>query len=130
MLEAGLYPIAAFMGVGVGIALSYIAPEELVAGRAYIESARKALFFFLLVSVAYGLKTKTWFFVIFSVLGLFLLVVNIRWPRLWMEMVNYLLILFFSILITEQRLLGASLLFLYGFPAGTLLRMAYENRKK
>ncbi len=89
--------IAALSSAGLlsGVALSYIAPEELAAGRKY---------FIYLLSI--------------------LFVVDLKIESTLAYLFHYLAFLTAYFLI-QDGILIAALLFLYGFPAGTLLRMKH-----
>ncbi len=123
-----LFPLAAFLGLLVGVLLAFIAPEELSRGKRFFELSRKILLIMLMLSIAYGVRTGQMLLVV-GIVGLIIIVINIRWPRLWMEGINYLFALAISIFI-EEPLLAATTLFLYGLPVGTILRMEYVTWKK
>ena len=123
-----LFPVAAFLGLGIGVALSYIAPEELHAGKRFFELTRKIILILLMVSIAFGLRSGQSMFLLFSLMALVLIVINVLWSRLWMEWINYLFVFAVSIFIAKP-LLAASVLFLYSLPVGTLVRMAYQKQE-
>ena len=119
--------IAALSSAGLltGAALSYIAPEELAAGQKYFIYLRSILFILLSVAVLYSLYSSFLFLVpLFFILFAILFAVDLKIESATAYPFHYFAFLTAYFLI-QDGILIAALLFLYGFPAGTLLRIKY-----
>lgn len=123
--------LLALTGIITGIALSFIAPEELKPGWKYFKMARLGLFVLLTGLIGYS----WWSLANFVSLGIFaaaamvLFIINLKYRQRWLEIINYALFIIPYFLLSEQyQLLIASTLFIYGLPVGTLLwKMNYEK---
>ena len=116
--------LLALTGILGGIALSFIAPEELKAGWKYFQMAKLSLFIVLVGLIGYSF----WFMQNFVGLGIFVVfaivvfIANFKFKYKWMEIVNYALFItpyFFQPSLSQLYI--ASVLFIYGLPVGTLL---------
>ena len=119
--------IAALSSAGLlsGVALSYIASEELAAGQKYFIYLRSVLFILLSLAILYSLYSSFLFLVpLFFVLFAILFVVDLKIESAMAYLFHYLAFLTAYFLI-QDGILIAALLFLYGFPAGTLLRIKH-----
>ncbi len=114
-------------GIFVGYGLALISPEELDGGKKYFILTKQFLFLANFALISFNLLN-------YQVLGLSLLVVFIamvlfvlliRKDDFWLEVPIYSLFVipyfFFSNL--TLKLLLVSLIFLYGFPLGSLIKM-------
>ena len=114
------------LGVLLGLALSYIAPEELDEGKKYLLWLKKGLFIiiFLVVNYYFFMNDKLTLLIIFNVLAVILFVIEWNRFKISLEISNYIFLAIAYFLHTEQNfnLILASLIFLYGFPLGSLLR--------
>lgn len=113
--------LIALGGLLVGILLSYLAWDE-VAQRKYFVVAKSVLMVLLFLTVSYFLTSTA--LIIFVVIALLLFVLSIKIPHPRLEIAVYILVIvpYFLYLGPMARLVTASVLFVYGFPAGTLLR--------
>lgn len=123
-------------GLLFGLALAYIAPEELKAGKKYFLWLKRILFIVIAVVIADQLaspfpkKIILWIIlIIFLLASVILFILNLIKKKHFQEtfsreIFNYILffIPYFFMGSTEGKLLIASLIFLYGLPAGTLLK--------
>ncbi len=123
-------------GVLLGIALSQIAPEEMHPGKKHLLLLRRILFVTALLTVSYGLFEvgKYIHLGIFAALGVTLIATDLNLKTEWHQIGIFLLFIIPYVLFLEQqlRLVTASLIFVYGFPLGTLLMEendAEKNRK-
>lgn len=111
-------------GILAGIALSFIAPEEIKSGWKYFKMAKFGLFAVLAVLIGYSFWIMQNFIAagIFAVLAVVIFIINLKFRQRWLELINYLLFITPYFFQSDQfQIITASLLFLYGLPAGTLL---------
>ena len=130
---AGLYFILAllfsFTGIPLGFILSLIAPEEIIPGKKYLLFLKYLLFFGIFAAGNYSFLSKGdyLFGLIFSVIMLLSFLLAYIKTK-FIELGNYLV--FILLFLTETNkdiaLILLSLIFLYGFPAGTLIRKIYS----
>jgi len=127
-----LYPLLAllfsFTGIIFGLILSLIAPEEIVPGKRYLLFLKYILFFaiFVVGNYSFLLIGDYYFGLIFSIIIPVLFILTyVKLP--FIEYGNYVVfsIMFLVEVNFELSLILASLIFLYGFPTGTLLRKIY-----
>jgi len=127
-----LYPLLAllfsFTGIIFGLILSLIAPEEIVPGKRYLLFLKYILFFaiFVVGNYSFLLIGDYYFGLIFSIIIPVLFILTyVKLP--FIEYGNYVVfsIMFLVEVNFELSLILASLVFLYGFPTGTLLRKIY-----
>ncbi len=115
-----------------GIALSFIAPEEMKPGWKYFQIAKLSLFIVLAGVISYSLWSIQNFvgLGIFGAIAIIIFILNFKLKSAWMEIINYLLFITPYFFQSDQfQIITASLLFLYGLPAGTLLwKMNYETK--
>lgn len=125
-----LTPLLALLGIPVGLLLGYVAIEELDAGKKFFLVMKKFLFVFLsLISLYYlYLFTLALAIFLFIVVTLFF-ILEIKRYRLYLEFIVYIIFLTPLFLLPNQLyiLLTTTLLFLYGFPIGSIL---YHERQK
>lgn len=125
-----LIVLAALAGVGFGYSLSRIAPREVVDGKKYFAFLEKLFFVSAFVPLVYMLWTRE--LMMLAVLALLL------FGGMWLVPLTYRVALFcvlfafvlfyITTLDIVLQLIQGSLVFLYGLPAGTLLRKKFgEN---
>lgn len=123
--------IIGVLGLGAGIALAYIAPEELRPGQQYLLAAKRILFILQIAIIDYFLYhlEDYGFMVLITLVAALLLAITIKFKKIWYEIPLYVLIMSVYLLYPDQtlRLLIASLLFLYGLPLGALIRLPHEE---
>lgn len=114
--------LIAFSGLLIGVILSYLAWDELEQ-RTYFVIAKHSILAILFLTVSYFLtSTALWMFMVLAVL---LFALSLKFHHYFVEIAVYTLVTipYFVYLTSPMaRLLVASILFLYGLPAGTLLR--------
>ncbi len=119
-------------GIIAGIALSFIAPEELKPGWKYFRMVKLGLFIVLAGVIGYSFWSRQNFIGvgIFAVLAIILFIINLKFRQRWLELINYLLFITPYFFQSDQfQIMTASVIFLYGLPAGTLLwKMNYETK--
>lgn len=108
-------------GLLFGYILTYIAPEELKPGKKYFIWMKRVIFVVIVALVAYQLLSQWLWGISFLIIGILLFVINLKKYNLFLEIFNYLLFIIPYFFIDEKLIL-ASLIFLYGLPAGTSLR--------
>lgn len=115
-----------FSGIYVGIALSRIAKEELKAGKYFLITLKNVLLVLIWLAFLIGAS--------FSMLslvasGAFLLLILLRWKLRWnldsgiIDYFFFSLITFFISAGKNSFFIAAALIFVYGFPAGSLMRI-------
>ncbi len=133
MLKEILVLLISLAGIIFGLVLSYLAPEEFSSGKRYFLFLKRVLLGIILIFVNYTFLTSSNYLImsIFTVFMVGLFVLEMNWFKISLaksqqivEISNYLIFIFFYFFLAEQQsqLVLASLIFLYGLPAGTLLR--------
>ncbi len=115
--------LIALTGVGFGILLAYIAPEEMAPGKKYLQWLRTGLGWALVLIAGYGWMKQENYFTVIAFLTIMLVVSTTLWKTgsLWLEAALMLTFAAAYLLLPELQLLFASLIFLYGLPTGTLI---------
>ncbi len=124
--------IIAFLGIPTGMLLGYIAKEEIVLGKKYLQYCKYILSLCLIVFVEwYLVQYQQWSLLSISILiWILLLILSRKWKWQIIEIPFYLLFTSFFFLLPEQSTLIASLIFLYGLPVGSLVWQEHENNQK
>ena len=121
-----LAPIIAFLGFPLGLFLSFVSPEEMKPGKKYFELIQNLLLVFILFFVFDYYTLPLIISIILTVtvfLGVF------YWQNKHKSIIIYLILavlLYLSSKDTSLFALETSLIFMYGIPAGSLLK----SRKK
>lgn len=113
-------PFLSLAGLLAGIILSYVAKEELSAGRKYFIIMYRIIFILLVAAITYFLYFPI--IIIFLFIAIALLALDTKKRYRSMFLLHYLFFLagyFFS----GKQVIIAAILFLYGLPVGTLLRI-------
>ncbi|HLC71628.1 MAG TPA: hypothetical protein VJI32_06455 [Candidatus Nanoarchaeia archaeon] len=127
-----IFPLLlALTGILGGIALSFIAPEELKAGWKYFKIIQGALFIILTGFTGYSLWSmhNILWLGIFAAVSILIFLLNLKSNYKWIDIINYtLFIIPYFLLSSSHQILIAAALFIYGLPTGTLLRnIRYEK---
>lgn len=119
-------------GIAAGVGLGYIAKEEIVLGKKYLQVLRYVLSFVILsTALFYFLQSQQWILLSVSILiWALLIILSLKWKWEILEIPFYLLFAGFYILIPLESTLIASLIFLYGLPVGSLMWQQHENNQK
>ena len=126
MLTELVIAALALTGFPVGIALSYIAAEELLDGKKYFQYLRRALLLIISLFIIYSLYSTFLALVpVFGAIFVILCLVDLKLQSKIAYFFHYLAFLGGYFLI-EEKILLAALIFLYGFPAGTSWRIQDE----
>ncbi len=117
-LNYALTLLVSFLGLYCGLALAFIAPEELKQGRKYFILLTRIIFALVLVFMLLYFRLH-WIIAVIVAIGFFVLDYNYRIDE------RYIYALMAAVFIlsagnTTLLILEASFIFLYGFPAGTL----------
>lgn len=118
MLREILILGAAFLGIVCGYILSLISPEEMAAGRKYFFWLKRVFFVLMGVYFFYFTKTNFWYLGIVFLLLFYLNFIRRQGSKTWLEGANIILWAGFFFLMPEKTVF-ASLIFLYGLPAGS-----------
>jgi hypothetical protein len=126
--------IVAALGIGVGVLLAFFAKEELESLEKYLSWLKKALISLAAAAAAY-FALGSWIYGVLALAAMLVIVFlsQLKHFSLTSELGGYLMLgaVFFAASLNEGGFaLVASLIFLYGFPAGSLLakRMIKKNR--
>jgi len=118
LLNYALTLLVSFLGLYCGMALAFIAPEELKQGRKYFVLFTRIIFVAILslLLLSFGIH---WLFALILAIGYFALDYNCRIDERY---IYALMAVVFILSAANATLLvfEASLIFFYGFPAGTL----------
>ena len=133
-----IIPLLSLSGLLGGLLLSYLAREELAAGKRYFVWSYRILFILLSLVVAYFISFPSFsdssssssslsfsIATIFLFLATFLLIFDLKKSYLVLFLFQYLFFLT-GYFVAGKQIIIAVILFLYGLPVGTLLRM--KNR--
>ncbi len=125
-----LLPLFSLTGLLLGIILSFIAPEELVSGKKYFILFKQSLFVIISGIILFSfLQSQQFYLLLFftlSAAALFffdLKLKNKKYRRYYCLHYFIFLLPYFLNHNLSFRLILVSLIFLYGFPVGTLLRV-------
>ena len=120
-------PLLSLTGLLAGVILSYIAQEELSLGKKYFVISYRIIFVLLSIIIIYFLSLYMLLVFLFFALLLLILDLKKHYPSLF-----YLHYLFFltGYFFSGQQLIVAAMVFLYGLPVGTLLRMNVQKIKE
>ena len=124
--------LLALFGIVAGIGLGYIAKEEIVLGKKYLQICRYFLSLsILIIAEFYLVLFEQWILLSASILiWILLLIISWKWKWQITELFFYCLFISFYVLLSTSSTLIASLIFLYGLPVGSLLWLDYENNQK
>jgi hypothetical protein len=126
LLNYSLTATVAFLGLFVGAALAFIAHEELKPGKKYFVWMEKIILLLLLIFLLnyYGIA------IIFRVIIYLLLVATLLFKEINNRYIYPVLAMIFFLSAASESLLfkQATLIFLYGLPAGSLF-VNVKNRK-
>lgn len=126
LLTQTLIILSSLTGFLFGMILSLIAPEELKPGKKYFLLIKRILFFLLFFTINFFFyqSNQYIYLVIFTIFALNLFVIELRNKSIYYEAFNYaIFIIPYFLTSSSFHILLPSLLFLYGLPAGTLVRL-------
>ncbi len=120
LLKYSVILVITYLGLAAGIILSYIAKEEIMIGRKYLKLLQKILLSLVVLFVFYFLNINIILVIIISVVILLLLLFI---KNIHQQYMYALLGLFYWISSKNINafIIISSLIFLYGFPTGSLL---------
>ena len=126
-----LYPtmlklLLALTGLLCGLLLSFLAAEEIKTGKLYFIWMKRVLFALIVVLADYYvfILGNYLLLILFSILAVLIFSLHLKIKKKWYEAVNYGLFMIFYFFIQQQtgQLLVAAGIFMYGLPAGSVLR--------
>jgi len=121
----------ALTGVGFGALLSYIAPEELSLGKKYFIFLRNVLFFSITLFISFLLfEINLLFAISFLLIMIALFLLKVKLGNHLLEIPSYAIFILSYFFIDNFSLILVTLIFLYGFPVGTLVWQGKWARKK
>ena len=125
-----LVPIIAFLGFPIGLFLSFVSPEEMKPGKKYFKLLQNLLLVFILFFVFDYYTIPLAISIILTVavfLGVF------YWQNKHKSIILYLILavlLYLSSKDTSLFAIESSLIFMYGLPAGSLLKSKKKDAIK
>jgi hypothetical protein len=127
--------LISLLGFLFGIILSLIAPEELKPGKKYFFLLKHTLFLIILVNIIYFfIKQQEYLaLIILTIIYLTFIIIQFKPRNNYWEIPNYLIFLVPYFLLNQNptfQLLQTTLIFLYGFPAGTILRFKIFQKQQ
>jgi hypothetical protein len=129
-LIATLTLIVGYLGIVFGYVLALIAPEELRSAQKLFKIGKFVMFGIIFLLTNYYLSSfGSWIAMsIFSVLMIFMFVLELVYMKRIYELFNYVIFTVPYIIIGDDtfRLVFASVIFVYGLVAGTLLKKLLE----
>ncbi len=131
LITSMILPLLSLFGLLGGLLLTYLAPEELTAGRRYFVLLYRIIFILLSFIITYFLSFPL--LLLFLFLAIILLALDIK--TLYIQkhhqslfLIHYLFFLAGYFIAGKQTIIMV-ILFLYGLPVGTLLRMNLLDKK-
>lgn len=121
-----IFFLLSLSGIAFGIALSYIAQEEISSGMKYFHFFRRCCFVLIFTVIAIYFFQDKYFLalILISVLFIGLFIIDLKIKHKLVLLAPYLLSsAYFLHSSTSFHLFLASLIFLYGLPVGTLMRV-------
>lgn len=126
LLNEILMLLFSLTGIIFGLSLTYIAPEELAAGKKYFILSKRVLFVMISLVIIYYLSAgkQVQYLLLFTALLSSLFIFDFKTKRRGYYGFHYLFFVlpYFLNENTAFHLILASLIFLYGLPVGSLLR--------
>ena len=127
LITSVVIPILSLSGLLAGVLLSYIAREELSAGKKYFIISYRAIFVLLsaFISIFITYLLPLYALLVFLLFAILLIVLDLKKHYASLFYIHYPFFLagYFA---SGQQLIIAAILFLYGLPVGTLLLMKRE----
>lgn len=123
VIKTVLIPFLSLTGLLAGVILSHIAQEELLAGRKYFVFIYRIIFIVLSLVITYFLSFSL--IIAFLLCAIILQVLDFKMSSKYLFLIYYLFF-FLGYFISGAHIIIAAILFLYGLPVGTLLRMKNE----
>ena len=124
VLTSVLMYIIALLGIGAGMILAYLAPEEIEGGKKYFMWLRRILAVIAVGVVMYyaWISSKFMFGGVLAIVTFIYLSIDWKMGGEWFSLWLYVIFAIAYFMLPVSQLLLASVLFLYGLPTGTLLR--------
>src|SRR3989338_7359513 len=120
-----IIPLISLGGIVAGLLLSYIAKEEIAAGKKYFILLYRVIFVLLSGIVAYFLYPPSFnLLILFIFFAIVLLALDLKKSSSYAFYAHYLLFLI-GYFLSGKPVIVAAILFLYGLPVGTLIRIKY-----
>jgi hypothetical protein len=123
--EQLLIGLIGFLGLGCGIVLAYIAKEEIKQGKTYLNLLQYYIVVLMVVLVMYQSSIHVVAIVVLSLL-LFILLLKLNIPS-YFYFLGLTVILWYLSKFYYLFIISGVLLFIYGFPTGSLL--VYDKKK-
>ncbi|MFH1276117.1 MAG: hypothetical protein ABIH82_03320 [Candidatus Woesearchaeota archaeon] len=117
-------------GLFFGVILSIIAEEEIIPGKKYFYLLKRIMFCVISISIVYLFRSNLFLMIIFIILSIILFILELKLNNYFVEIFNYIFFILAYILNTKQDLytIFATLIFIYGFPVGTLIWPQFKPR--
>ena len=127
LLNYSLISLISFLGLLVGILLAFSAKEELKPGKKYFMWMQKIILLLILIFLLNFFNMALYLKVIIYTLFIFLMAINIKSQIIYLVLG---IIFFISSKNPELFIINSVLIFLYGFPSGSLFAKKIIKKKK
>jgi len=127
LLNYSLISLISFLGLLVGTFLAFTAKEELEPGKKYFMWMQKIILLLILIFLLNFFNISLYLRTISYILFIFLMTINIRSQIIYLVLGAVFLI---SSKNPELFIINSILIFLYGFPTGSLFAKKLIKKKK
>ena len=127
LLNYSLISLISFLGLLVGMLLAFTAKEELEPGKKYFQLLQKLTLLLIVIFLLNFFNINLYLRIIIYLLFIFLITVNIK-----SQMIYPVLGVVFFLSLKDINLFTTNsiLIFLYGFPTGSLFTKKIINKRK
>lgn len=127
LLNYFLISIISFLGILIGMLLAFTAKEELEPGKKYFMLMQKIILLLIIIFLLNFFNINLYLRIIIYILFILLMIINIKSQIIYpaLGVVFFLSSKDINLLITNSILI-----FLYGFPAGSLFAKKLIKKKK
>ena len=126
LLNYSLISLVSFSGLLVGILLAFTAKEELGPGKKYFILLQKLILLLVLVFLLNFFNVNIYLRIIIYVLFIYLMIINVKSQVIYPALG---IVFFFSSKDINLFVINSTLIFLYGFPTGSLFAKKFIKKK-
>jgi len=127
LINYSLISLISFSGLLIGMVLAFTAKEELEPGKKYFILLQKLTLLLILIFLLNFFNINLYLRIIIYVLFIFLMTINIKSQIIYPALAT---VFFLSSKNPELFITNSILIFLYGFPAGSLFAKKLIKKKK
>ena len=124
--------LIAYTGLIFGFILSIISPEELKPGKKYFLTFKNLMFgsFLIATVVLFSLQNDYAYIILFGFFTIPFLYLKAKVNSNYKEIGMYALFTIPVFFVTNHQLILLTIIFLYGLPTGTLLRLDWIEKQE